>query len=160
MTTLPLRSAGLISPLIHSLVSSAGIGLPSRVLWLARSFGSSSQVQLSGNSPAESLCTAKAKEQNTIRNDLFLIMPEWLAECPVAGNRNMSAEDRRQGAGEMFVIPLVIPMPGFAGRLPGKGECARRLPTSGSSRRQEAHYFRLTIYDLRALSASRETRKS
>src|ERR1035438_5214581 len=104
MTTLPLRSAGLISPLIHSLVASAGIGLPSRTVWLARSFGSSSQVQLSGNSPAESLCTAKAKEQNTIRNDLFLIMPEWLAESPMAGNRNMSAEDGHHGAGEMFVI--------------------------------------------------------
>src|ERR1039458_5690340 len=142
MTTLPLRSAGLTSPLIHSLVSSAGIGLPSKAVWLGRSFGSSSQVQLSGNSPAESLCTAKAKEQNTIRNDLFLIMHQWLAESLRAGNRNMSAEDGHHGAGEMFVIPLVIPMPGFAGRLPGK----RNAP-GGCRHLVGADVRRLIIFD-------------
>src|SRR6266550_2144320 len=79
-------SAGFTSPLIHSLGSSDGIGLPSNAAWLARFFGSLSHVQLSGNSPAKTLSAPKTTEQNAMRNDLLLVMCKSLAARSVADN--------------------------------------------------------------------------
>src|SRR6266496_6750176 len=86
MTTLPFMSAGFTSPLIHSLGSSDGIGLPSNAAWLARFFGSLSHVQVSGNSPAKTLSAPKTTEQNAMRNDLLLVMYKRLARRSVADN--------------------------------------------------------------------------
>src|SRR5450759_1928201 len=87
MTTLPFMSADFTSPLIHSLGSSDGIGLPSNAAWLARFFGSLSHVQLSGNSPAKTVSAPKTNEQNAMRNNLLLIRYKWLAGRSVADNR-------------------------------------------------------------------------
>src|SRR5882762_2532989 len=89
MTTLPFMSAGFTSPLLQLLRSSAGIGLPSNAAWLARSFGSSSHVHLSGNSPAKTPSAPKATEQNVMRNDLTLIMHQWLARRSVTATVNL-----------------------------------------------------------------------
>src|ERR1051325_5451648 len=87
--------AGFTSPLIHSLNWSGGIGLPSNAAWLARYFGWSSQVQLSGNSPAEAGSTPRTSAPRAMGNDSFVLMEVWLARAWMADN----SESRVKGVG-------------------------------------------------------------
>src|SRR5208283_242896 len=82
--TLPLMSVVVMPPLIQSLTWKAGIGLPSRAAWLARCSGLSSQVQLSGNSPAEAGRMPQMSEPKAIRSSFFELMLHGLSQPALA----------------------------------------------------------------------------
>src|ERR1700722_17902163 len=62
------------------------MGLPSKAAWPARCSGLSSQVQLSGNSPADTGNSMQMSEPTAIRRDFFVLMLHGVPQRALAGN--------------------------------------------------------------------------
>src|SRR5271170_4250496 len=85
--TLPFMSAGVTPPLIQSVTLNGGMGLPSSAAWSARNSGLSSQVQLSGNSPAEAGSIPQTSEPKAMRISFLVLIPDGLSHPASDGNR-------------------------------------------------------------------------